>query len=58
MLARSAKNLAKVNLVTTHSLGLLDLLKAEYLVLTSGAVDRLEEKYAKASPVGRQSAKA
>jgi len=49
MLARSAKNLVKVNLVTTHSLGLMDLLKAEYLVLTSAAVEKLEEKYAKSA---------
>jgi large subunit ribosomal protein L4 len=47
MLSRSARNLKTVNLVTTQSLGLLDLLKADYVVLSSAAVDKIEEKYAK-----------
>lgn len=48
LLSRSVKNLKKVNLVTTSSLGLLDLLRSETLVLTSAAADKLEAKYAKA----------
>jgi large subunit ribosomal protein L4 len=48
LLARSVRNLKGVNLVTTSSLGLLDLLKAETLVLTADAADKLEAKYAKA----------
>ena len=46
MLSRSARNLKKNRLVTTASLGLLDLLKSEYLVLTAAAADKLEAKYA------------
>jgi large subunit ribosomal protein L4 len=46
LLARSVRNLKGVNLVSTSSLGLLDLLKAETLVLTSEAADKLEAKYA------------
>lgn len=49
LLSRSVRNLKGVNLVTTSSLGLLDLLKAETLVLTAEAADKLEAKYAKAA---------
>ena len=46
LLARSVRNLKGVNLVSTSSLGLIDLLKAETLLLTAEAVDKLEAKYA------------
>jgi large subunit ribosomal protein L4 len=49
MLSRSVKNLKSVRLVTTESLGLIDLLKAKTLVLTPQSADRLEAKYASAS---------
>ncbi len=46
-LARSAKNLKEVNLVTISSLGLMDLLKAKYIVMTTDAAEKIEEKYSK-----------
>jgi len=47
LLSRSVKNLQKVRLVGTGSLGLVDVLKADSLVLTPEAVEHLEKTYGK-----------
>lgn len=46
MLGRSTRNLKNVNLVNVGSVNLNDVLKAEYLVTTPEATDKLEKMYA------------
>ncbi len=48
MLARSTRNLKKVNLVNVGSVNINDILRAEYVVTTPEAADKLEKMYAKA----------
>ncbi len=44
---RAARNLPKLHLNNAADLGLLDVLKAQYLVLTADAVKRLEKAHGK-----------
>jgi large subunit ribosomal protein L4 len=48
MLARSTRNLKKVNLVNVGSININDILRAEYVVTTPEATDKLEKMFAKA----------
>ena len=47
MLARSTRNLQKVHLVNVGSLNMNDVLRAEFVVTTPEATDKLEKMYAK-----------
>src|SRR3989344_5640152 len=47
MMTRATKNLKKVNLMTTSSLGLLEILRADYLVLSPAAADKIEAAHKK-----------
>ncbi len=47
MLARSTRNLRSVNLVNVGSLNINDVIRAEYVVTTPDATDKLEKMFAK-----------
>ncbi len=49
LLQRASRNLKNVNLVGVGSLGLLDILRADYLLMTPDAAAKLESKYGKSS---------
>ncbi len=46
-LARSTRNLQNVNLVNVGSVNITDIIRAEYVVTTPEATDKLEKMYAK-----------
>jgi large subunit ribosomal protein L4 len=48
MLARSTRNLAKVNLVNVGSVNIVDILRAEYVITTPEAAEKIEKMYASA----------
>ncbi len=47
MLSRATRNLREVNLVTTSSLGLLDVLGSDYLLMTPDAAKKIEAAHVK-----------
>ncbi|MDD5251930.1 MAG: 50S ribosomal protein L4 [Patescibacteria group bacterium] len=47
LVSRASRNLPKVNLVGVGSLGLLDVLNSDAVVLTVGAAEKLEKTYGK-----------
>ncbi len=49
LLARSVKNLKKTNLFGTGNLSLVDVLRADYLVLTPEVIEKFESTYSKNS---------
>ena len=54
-LSRSARNLKKIHLVGAGHIGLMDVLKSDFIIMSSATVDKLESMYAK-SPSGRSAA--
>jgi large subunit ribosomal protein L4 len=49
MLARSTRNLGAVRLLGVSAVGLMDVLNADYLVMTPAAADKIESIYSKKS---------